>query len=156
MKKITRLLTLALLASLVSCMVAPKSTKSPLELQAIQAKEFDTTKKVAFAATLSVLQDQGYIIGSASLETGLISGKSPTESSNQFFYREMTDVKVTAFVEEITAGRTKIRLNFVNSTSRSGAYGQRSDQDYPIEDAALYQGTFSSIQQGIFIRKNTN
>lgn len=157
MNNLFKFVVLGLLLLLAGCQLPPpKSTKTALELQAIQSKEFDTSKKIAFAATLSVLQDQGYIIGSASLDTGLISGKSPTDSTNQVFYREMKDVKATAFVEEITPGRTKVRLNFVNSTSRSGAYGQRSDQDFPIEDPQIYQDTFSKIQQGIFIRKNAN
>ncbi|MFZ3039213.1 MAG: hypothetical protein WA115_05445 [Polynucleobacter sp.] len=156
MKNLLKLSAVVLLISLAGCLPPPKSTKTALELQSFQAKEFETSKKIAFASTLSVLQDHGYIIGSANLDTGLISGKSPTNSSNKFFYREMSDVKATAFVEEITPGRTKVRLNFVNSTSRSGGYGQRDDQDYPIEDPAIYQEIFSKIQQGIFVRKNAN
>jgi len=156
MRLLSKILIISLLIPLAGCLPPPKSTKTSLELQAIQSKEFETSKKIAFAATLSILQDQGYIIGSASLETGLISGKSPTNSENKIFYREMSDTKATAFVEEITPGRTKVRLNFVNSTSRSGGYGQRDDQDYPIEDPQIYQETFSKIQQGIFIRKNAN
>ena len=156
MKYIFRTMIIATVVLLSACIVPPKQTKTALELQAFQSKEFETTKKIAFASTLSVLQDQGYIIGSASLDTGLISGKSPTTAVNQFFYQEMKDVKVTAFVEEITPGRTKVRLNFVNSSSKSGAYGQRSDQDIAIEDPVFYQEIFSKIQQGIFVRKNTN
>lgn len=156
MKNLLKLSAVVLIISLAGCLAPPKSTKTALELQSFQAKEFETTKKIAFASTLSVLQDQGYIIGSASLDTGLISGKSPTSSSNKFFYREMSDVKATAFVEEITPGRTKVRLNFVNSTSRSGAYGQRDDQDVAIEDPLEYQQIFAKIQQGIFVRKNAN
>jgi hypothetical protein len=157
MKNLFKLVAIVLVALLSGCvMPPPQSTKSALELQAIQSKEFETSKKVAFAATLSVLQDQGYIIGSASLETGLVSGKSPTKSEFKVFYTEMSDIKVTAFVEEIAPNRTKVRLNFVTSTSRSGAYGHRDDREYPIEDAQMYQDTFTKIQQGIFIRKNAN
>ena len=157
MRNLLKLLACGLVVLLAGCqMPPPKSNKTSLELQAIQSKEFDSSKKIAFAATLSVLQDQGYIIGSANFDTGLISGKSPTDTSNKIFYLEMSDVKATAFIEEISAGRTKIRLNFVNSTSKSGAYGQRSEQDYPIENPEMYQETFTKIQQGIFIRKNVN
>ena len=39
---------------------AYKPTKTSLELQAIQSTEFETSYKVAFAATLSVFQDLGY------------------------------------------------------------------------------------------------
>lgn len=66
----------------------------------------------------------------------------------------MRDRKANAFVEEIDKGRTKIRLNFVDTTQISGAYGQRSERDVPVETPGLYQDTFAKIQQGIFVRKN--
>ena len=78
MKKLVVLLCLFL----SSCATMDQGpTKTPLELQSIQAKEFETSKKIAFAATLSVFQDLGYIVESASFETGLITAKSPTKQS---------------------------------------------------------------------------
>lgn len=152
MKKIIVLLSILLLTS---CAVEQVSTKTPLQLQSIQAKEFDTTKKVAFAATLSVLQDLGYIVDSASFETGLITAKSPTKNKFvPFVGQRMSYVKTTAFVEEITAGRTKIRTNFVNSVSTSGGYGMKTENEVPIETPDTYQDFFAKVQQGIFIRKN--
>lgn len=64
------------LLCVIGCAVQQKSTKTSLELQAIQAKEFETTKKIAFASVLSVFQDLGYIIGSADFDTGFITAKS--------------------------------------------------------------------------------
>ncbi|WP_324780096.1 hypothetical protein [Thiobacillus sedimenti] len=153
-------LAFPLIASLLftgGCAMAPQTTKSPLELQAIQAKEFETTKKVAFASTLSVFQDLGYVVGNANLETGLISAKSPTQQSFvPFVGQVMKDVQATAFVEEIVPGRTKVRLNFVNSTQTSSGYGMRGAHDQPIEDPQVYQDVFSKVQQAIFIRQNVN
>lgn len=156
MKKIYCLL-LVLVAALAGCVQPPQQTKSALELQAIQAKEFETTKKIAFAATLSVFQDLGYTISSASLDTGLINANSPTQAGFILFVgRSMTHVNATAFIEEIIAGRTKIRVNFVKKQETSSGYGQRGGQDVPIEDPNMYQDVFTKIQQGIFIRKNVN
>ncbi len=102
-----------------------KPTKTALELQAIQMKEFETTKRIAFGATLSVFQDLGYVVNSASLETGLISCKSPTSTRFvPFVGQVMEDRKATAFIEEITPGRTKIRLNFVDSQQSSSNKGR--------------------------------
>lgn len=155
MKKIFIALLVVVLSGCVQQEYKP--TKSALELQAIQAKEFETTKNIGFAATLSVFQDLGYVVNSASLETGLINGKSPTNQSFvPFVGQVMKDVKAIAFVEEITPGRTKVRLNFVNSTSSSSGYGMRGEHDIPIEDGVMYQDVFSKIQQAIFIRKNAN
>ena len=146
-----------LLLSLVitGCETIPQSTKTPLELQSIQSKEFETTKKIAFAATLSVLQDLGYIVDSASFETGLITAKSPTKNKFvPFVGQKMSLVKTTAFVEEINSGRTKIRTNFVNSVSTSSGYGIKTENEVPLETPDTYQDFFAKVQQGIFIRKN--
>ena len=131
-------------------------TKTPLELQSIQAKEFETSKKIAFAATLSVFQDLGYIVESASYETGLITAKSPTKQSFiPFVGQVMKFVKATAFVEEVTPGRTKVRTNIVNSQNSSSGYGMIGESESPIETPDTYQDLFTKIQQAIFIRKNT-
>lgn len=150
-------LMLAVVVAIAGCETMPKQTKSPLELQAIQSKEFETSKKVAFAATLSVFQDLGYTVSSANLDTGLITAKSPTKQDFQLFVgQRMQDIKATAFVEEIVPNRTKIRLNFVNSTQTSSGYGMKGEHELPIEAPEMYQDTFAKIQQGIFVRKNTN
>ena len=154
MKK--NLLAILLLSLVITgCETAPVSTKTPLELQAIQSKEFETTKKIAFAATLSVLQDLGYITDSASFETGLITAKSPIkETFKPFVGQVMSTTKVTAFIEEITAGRTKVRANFVDSRYVQNGYGRR-ERENPIETPDTYQDFYTKVQQGIFVRKNT-
>lgn len=154
MKK--NLLIILLLAFVVTgCETVPKSTKTPLELQAIQSKEFETSKKVAFAAALSVFQDVGYTINSASLETGLITAKSPTKQDFvPFVGQRMKDVKATAFVEEIVPNRTKVRVSLVNSSETSGGYGMKGGREYPEETPEVYLDIFTKIQQAIFVRKN--
>lgn len=153
MKKFIALLPLLFL---FGCATSQGPTKSPLELQAIQSKEFETTKKMAFAATLSVFQDLGYVIESASLETGLITSKSPTKQSFvPFVGQVMTFVKATAFVEEITPGRTKVRVNLVESKNTSSGYGMRGEREVPIETPDTYQDLFAKVQQGIFVRTAT-
>ena len=155
MKTIYALSIITVIALLNGCAQQPVSHKSPLELQAIQAKEFEATKKQGFAATLSVFQDMGYVVSSASLDTGLITAKSPTKQDFVLFVgQRMRDRKGTAFVEEVGKGRTKIRLNFVDSTQTSSGYGMRGEQDVPVETPDFYQDTFKKIQQAIFIRKN--
>lgn len=156
-KNLWLVLIIAVTMAVAGCETIPKQTKSPLELQAIQSKEFETSKKIAFAATLSVFQDMGYTVSSANLDTGLIAAKSPTKQDFQLFVgQRMTDIKATAFVEEIVQNRTKVRLNFVNSTQTSSGYGMKGERELPIETPEMYQDTFAKIQQGIFVRKNIN
>ena len=150
------LVILALSIILTGCETMPKSTKTALELQSIQTKEFEASKKVAFAATLSVFQDVGYTVTSANLDTGLITAKSPTKQDFVLFVgQRMRDVKATAFVEEIVNNRTKVRVSLVNSSETSNGYGMKGGHETPEESPEVYQDIFAKVQQGIFVRKNT-
>jgi hypothetical protein len=133
-----------------------KPTKTSLELQAFQSREFDAPKKVSFASTMSVFQDFGYTLTSANLETGYIAAKSPTQNERGFGKAIMKDTKATAFIEEIRPGITKIRLNFVSNEEWSSDYGAKLVQENPIEDPAVYNNAFIKIQDEIFIRSVTN
>lgn len=146
---------LIMFLAVAGCETIPVSTKSALELQAIQSKEFETSKKIAFAATLSVFQDIGYTVSSANLDTGLITAKSPTTQTLQIFVgQRMADIKATAYIEEIVPNRTKVRVSLVNSVETSGGYGMKGGHENPIETPEMYQDIFAKIQQGIFVRKN--
>lgn len=147
---------LGVLLVLGGCETMPKTTKTALELQSIQSKEFEANKKVAFAATLSVFQDVGYTVSTANLDTGLITAKSPTKAGFVLFVGQtMEDIKATAFVEEIVSNRTKVRINLVSSKETSSGYGMKGGYELPIEKPEIYQDIFAKIQQGIFVRKNT-
>lgn len=154
MKKIIAATAIAFL--LVGCVPNNyKPTKTGLELQAFQSKEFDTQKKIAFASTMSVFQDLGYSITSSDLETGYITAKSPTQNEMGFGKIIMRDTKSSAFIEELRPGKTKVRLSFVNTEEWSSSYGAKLVQDNPIEDAAIYNNAFTKIQEAIFIRTET-
>ena len=153
-----------LLASLLlgGCQTtAPVATKTSLEIQAVQAKMFETNLDVGFKSVVSVLQDLGYIIQTASKDTGLITAQSPTkkdESSGAVFAAIFGGVRtegrslVTASVEEFTPTQTRIRLNFVNKSFRSSAYGQQATDEQPVEDAKIYENAFAKIGDAVFIR----
>ena len=135
------------------------SHKSALELQSIQTKEFEAEKELAFVATLSVLQDLKFIVESVNYKTGLITVESPTKQSFvPFVGQVMQRVKVNAFVEELTPGRTKVKLSFVNSQKSSSGYGMNGDMKAEkktlVKTPDIYQDMFSKVQEKILIRKN--
>jgi len=145
----------AIVALLTGCAAQTNSTKTSIQLQAFQSKEFETNKKIAFASTMSVFQDLGYTLGTADLDTGFITAKSPTKQDFALFVgQRMKDVKATAFVETMGKKRTKIRLNFVNSTQTSSGYGMKGAHDQPVEDPKVYQETFVKIKKAIFVRES--
>lgn len=157
MKRIFILITVAAAIVLTGCVTQPIAQKSALELQAIQAKEFETSHKVAFTSVLSVFQDLGYTVNSASMDTGIIIAKSPTKQEFiPFVGQRMTDEKANAFVEQVAPNRTKIRLSFVKTQQTSSGYGMRGEKEMPIQEPEPYQAAFAKIQQSIFVRTNTN
>jgi hypothetical protein len=143
--------------ALAGCATAPKATPTSLQLQSFQAKEFETSKVIAFGSVLSVFQDLGYIVASADRETGFITASSPTGNKSNFWeaiagMSSSVQTRATAFVEEIRPGFTTIRLNFVEGRHQSTVYGQTTDNDKPILAPKVYEAAFEKIGEAIFIR----
>lgn len=150
-------LAIAMALLLSSCQTtAKKPVLTPLEIQAMQVRDFESTKTEAFNATLSVFQDLGYIVSSADKETGFITAMSPTQSRTDWILTGNTynsQVKATAFVEELRPGLTRVRLNFVDAKQTSSVYGQSRTADKPILDPTLYSNAFERIQTALFVRQ---
>ncbi len=168
---------LAIALGLVACGTTQpaKAPLTSLELQAFQKQTVEASKKIAFAATMSVFQDLGYTIESASLETGFITAQSPSrnQDADNFSWTDIFShinyggggypppnhvtttrlTRATAFIEDISSTESSIRLNFVSATQRSSTYGQTSANDKPILDPGIYQNAFTKIQEAIFIRQ---
>lgn len=151
-----RLCAVPLFVLLLAGCATPVKEKTSLEIQAIQSREFEATKRTSFNATVSVFQDMGFTVVSADFDTGFISTKSPTKAEDVFLGgNEMKHSKATAFVEESKPGRSRIRINFVHETLESNEGTERSE-DIADLDPALYEKTFSRIQESIFIRKSNH
>lgn len=155
---------LALLACLlVGCAATPPVAKSGVELQSYQAKEFETSKRAAFSATMSVFQDLGFIIDDGDFDTGLITATGPMRREQMdagdlfaqlfagFDTRVATQRRATAFVEKMPSGLVRIRLNFVDNM----AMVQGTPHSAAVEDPAFYQATFELIDKAIFVRSAT-
>lgn len=149
-------------AFLAGCQTAPPAQqKTSLEIQAIQAKMFETDKNTAFKSVLSVLQDLGYVVQTASLETGVITAQSPTKQDtsggatmNAIFGGIRTEGRtyVTASVEDFNSKQTRVRLNFVDKVFRSARTGQQATDETPIQNPKIYENAFEKISEAIFIR----
>lgn len=152
---------IVLTAALPACVVttsSPATLLTPLEIQAIQSRDFESVKSITFASTLSVFQDIGYIVESADLVTGFITADSPTDSTTSFWTgtSTSTNTRATAFIEEIRPGFTRVRLNFVATSQKSTEYGRNKSKDTPIYDAVVYQNAFERIENAIFLRTGTS
>lgn len=129
---------------------------TPLQLQALQSKEFETTKENLFGAVMTVVQDIGYQVNSADLATGFITATSATQPKTSFFEalagsQSTTSTKMTAFVQKMPNGMSRVRLNFLETRNSSSAYGQSTQQDKPILDAIIYRNAWDKIDEALFV-----
>ncbi|MEP7006627.1 MAG: hypothetical protein ABI810_11640 [Sphingomonas bacterium] len=137
-----------------------KPTPTGLELQQIQSRDIEGSKKVVFGAVMSVLQDSGYRIQAADKETGLITGVASTKAKLTWmpfvgFGSSKKSPVVSAFIEDKTVSITRVRLSFVMAKVRSTFnYGTAPEDEDPIYDPQVYQDAFEKINQAVFIRLN--
>jgi hypothetical protein len=136
-----------------------QSRLDPLALQQMQTQEFETSKQILFASTVSVFQDTGFIIEAGDLASGIITGKSPTtraEPGNYYWMKlstgETFEERATAFVEESRLGHAKLRLNFIARRTLP-ALGVVSVSETPNEDPAYYETVFNKIREAVFLRE---
>lgn len=157
MKKLGISLVTACMLALSGCAMNNQPSMTPMQIQSLQTREYDTTKEIAFASVMSVFQDLGYIVKTADKDTGLITAEGAAQSDAAMkFWLGVTKVSqtaATAYVETIGKS-TKVRLNFVTSAQKSSAYGQSDREDTPILDAKIYQNAFERIENAIFVRSS--
>lgn len=159
MKKIVTAFILASLAS-TPVLAKKKPEMTPMEIQALQSHEYETTKEILFASVVSVFQDLGYQLANADMPSGFITASSPMKDKTGFMeamagMRGSGNTKVTAFVE-LMGQTARVRLNFVNSKNSSGGrWGGNSSEDRPIMDPLTYKVAWDKIDEAVFTRTAT-
>lgn len=137
-------------------MAKKKPELTPMELQALQSREFETSKENLFNSVMTVVQDLGYQVQSADMQTGFITAVSAAEQKTSFLEalgggRSSAITKMTAVVQAMPSGLARVRLNFMFSKSTSTMYGQASQNDKPILDPATYQAAWEKIDEALFV-----
>ena len=130
-------------------------TVEPLALQQMQMQEFETSKRILFAAVVSVLQDNGYVLSSAEFDTGVISARSPIQSDRSSWSGNTYAVysNASAFVEDARPGFARVRLNFVEVSDRREYNGGGGLHEVPVESPAFYERIFQRIREAVFVRE---
>ena len=130
---------------------------TPMELQALQSREYQASKEAVFSSVVSVFQNLGYQISAADMGSGFISGGSANKNKTGFFeamagMRSSGGSRVTAFIESMPSGLSRARLNFMNTKNSSSMYGSSSAKDKAVLDPKTYQVAFEHIEQALFER----
>lgn len=152
------LLLVAALASSTPAYAKKRPQLTPLELQALQSKEFETSKEVLFSSVMTVFGDLGYQIDNADLQTGFITANSATINKTNFLgalagVASSGNTRATAFIEKLGNGMARVRLNFLSTSQSSSSYGQLSRSDRPILDPAVYNVAWDKIDEALFVRQ---
>lgn len=161
MKHSLETVAVVLALSLVSAPALAKDKTpelSPLQLQAMQSRDFEGPKAPVFASVMTVLQDAGYRIENADLATGLITGIGSSKGKMSYslwtgFGKSKKTPIISAYVEQI-GPITRVRLNFVMAKVKSSLYGTQPQDEEPIVEAEVYRDAFSKIDQALFIRNS--
>jgi hypothetical protein len=144
----------------------PKQTTS-LQIEAMQTQIFETTKRKAFNAVMTVFQNKGYTILSADLDTGFITAKSATTDTGSGFNISAgfgplarsatthydTTLAATAFISSITQQNKNVaavRLSFVINKTTSGVGGTYTETTQVL-DPEIYKSHFADIRHQIFV-----
>lgn len=149
------------MAGMGSPAVAGKKPQlTPMQIQAMQMKEFEAPKAMLFSSVVDVFQDLGYTISSADMASGFITAESATTNKTSFFEalaeaRSSGNTRATAFIEQMPSGMTRVRLNFVASKTMSMQWGQAQKQDTPILEPAVYQRAYEKVDEALFVRGAT-
>jgi hypothetical protein len=173
--------------SLVRAVIPPPASnisevtrQSPLELQALQSRDFQVSKARAVSAILSTLQDQGYVLDQVDLAAGIVVAigpveKLPVEASVEA-YRE--SIEGTPSVgerspckgfKEIVSSASILLVERENKETRVRASMMATETLFcgPFKikvgeptkhietDPRRYQDFFSRLQQALFVQDNT-
>jgi hypothetical protein len=141
--------------SLIQC--TPEIQLSPMQKRQITTRLFEGNYENAFRASITVLQDQGYVIKNTDMASGLILATvdRQTATVNQvaqilllgFAFDKGTEVEVSCVVNRLNEFSSEIRINiqevkYGQSSWLSGTSKQNSKQVY---DPRLYQNIFNEI-----------
>ncbi|AJI72490.1 conserved hypothetical protein [Francisella tularensis subsp. novicida GA99-3548] len=126
---------------------------TPLQIQLMQTKVFNVDLRTAFDATVTVMQNLGYIIQDANFNSGIITAKS-TQTAN--FWGDSEYTEATAFIQPYRQSNknSSIRINFVvyNSMPNPNQGGTPINTSSAILDPQAYENAFAKIQQQIFVQ----
>lgn len=147
-----------ILLTLTGCMMEPEVKLTPLEIQSMQTRTYNHKMDVVFPSVMSVLQDIGYSINTADIQTGLITGESAAESdkASKFWLgiSNVSQTKANVFIEELNS-ETSVRVNFVTTNKKSFGYGQTDREDVQVLSPEPYQNAFEKIENAIFVRSGS-
>jgi len=158
---ITNFSIFLLLTFLVGCAARPQL--SQMQIRQLTTKMIEGSYENVFRATMTILQDQGYVIKNTDMNSGLIVANIDRETSggSQFmqalFLGRITDkntvIEVSATVNKLNEENQELRLN-LQETNYSGSGAKQNIKQ--IYDEKVYQNLFNDITLEVKRREAMN
>lgn len=155
MKEIKYLLIITII--IITNCASAESKLSPMQKRQITSRIYDSDYETVYRATLTVLQDQGYIVKNTDMLSGLIVTEIDRETSKltQFFqsiFGDVTDkgtlIEVSCMADKISDNSTELRINI--QETKYGADGSKQEVNR-LYDEDTYQQLFNEI--GVEIKR---
>mgnify|MGYP001241455201 FL=1 len=158
---ITNFSIFLLLTFLVGCAAGPQL--SQMQIRQLTTKMIEGSYENVFRATMTILQDQGYVIKNTDMNSGLIVANIDRETSggSQFmqalFLGSITDkntvIEVSATVNKLSEQNQELRLNIQETNYSGSGAKQKINQIY---DEKVYQNLFNEITLEVKRREAMN
>ena len=135
---------------LIGCAAGPQL--SQMQIRQLTTKMIEGSYENVFRASMTILQDQGYVIKNTDMNSGLIVANIDRETSggSQFMqalfvgriYDKNTVIEVSATVNKLNEQTQELRLN-IQETNYSGSGAKQKIKQ--IYDEKVYQNLFNDI-----------
>lgn len=158
---ITNFLIFLLLTFIVGCASGPQL--SQMQIRQLTTKIIEGSYENVFRSTMTILQDQGYVIKNTDMNSGLIVANIDRETSvgSQFmqalFLGTITDkntvIEISATVNKLNEQNQEVRLNIQETNYSISGAKQNIRQIY---DEKVYQDLFNQITLEVKRREAMN
>lgn len=153
---VSKILILFLAMVYLNCAVGPQL--SPMQKRQITTRLIDGSYEDTYRATMTVIQDQGYVIKNTDMQSGLIvANVDRSESAGSQFAQAFlfgyvankgTNIEASFMINKINESKTEIRINiqevtYGQSSAWSGTSNQNTKQTY---DPEIYRNLFNQIE----------
>lgn len=157
MKKILMGFVVVISTFFIGCVSAPKAPLSQMQIREMTVKEIQSDAKTVFKATMTILQDQGYIIQNTDFNSGLIVAEKEANKETTagdvltvLFvdpkHRRTAVVKISATISEVSDKVSKLRLNIQEKEHEESSHGTGKNTTTNIQDKEIYTSLFNAIR----------
>ena len=157
MKTSKRLNLLLILLGLSGCFTF-QPPLSPMQLRALQTREYDASFEDAYKAAITALQDKGMQIDSSDYNGGILHAK--TGWQNSFFPQGRFRDVASVTLEPLSPERTLLRISAIRETVhnvpdlQNPAVVTQEHASPNIEQTEYYQAFFQSVQSEVYRRQS--